>query len=161
VAVETVRALSDDIRSRLAEQVLLRVAGPRGPARHRQIFYADGERWFAEDRPIRRVHADAAMFVGGLRALLLQSLHLLVMAGVAQHSRYREDPWGRLQQTSFFLVATTFGPAQEAERAVARVRGLHRRVHGTAADGRSYAASDPHLLRWVHVAEVDSFLAAY
>jgi uncharacterized protein (DUF2236 family) len=93
--------------------------------------------------------------------LLLQSLHLLVMAGVAQHSRYREDPWGRLQQTSFFLVATTFGPAQEAERAVARVRGLHRRVHGTAADGRSYAASDPHLLRWVHVAEVDSFLAAY
>jgi uncharacterized protein (DUF2236 family) len=161
MAVEKVRGLSEDVRAWLAAQLLLRVVGPQGPARHRQIFSADGERWFAEDRPIRRVHSDAAMFVGGLRALLLQSLHPLVMAGVAQHSRYREDPWGRLQQTSFFLAVTTFGPAQEAERAVARVRGVHNRVQGTAADGRTYAASDPHLLRWVHVAEVDSFLAAY
>jgi uncharacterized protein (DUF2236 family) len=101
------------------------------------------------------------MFVGGIRALLLQSLHPLVMAGVAQHSRYREDPWGRLQRTSFFLAVTTFGPAREAERAVARVRGVHRRIHGVAPDGRRYAACDPHLLQWVHIAEVDSFLAAY
>jgi len=101
------------------------------------------------------------MFVGGLRALLLQSLHPLVMAGVAQHSDYREDPWGRLQRTSFFLAVTTFGPASEAERAIARVRGVHRRIRGTTADGHAYAADDPHLLRWVHLAEVDSFLAAY
>jgi uncharacterized protein (DUF2236 family) len=101
------------------------------------------------------------MFVGGLRALLLQSLHPLAMAGVADHSDYRGDPWGRLQRTSTFLAVTTFGPAADAARAIDKVRGIHRRVHGTAADGRPYEASDPHLLEWVHIAEVDSFLLAH
>lgn len=101
------------------------------------------------------------MFVGGLRALLLQSLHPLAMAGVAGHSNYRSDPWGRLHRTADFLAATTYGPTDQAERAVARVRTVHRRVAGVALDGREYSASDPHLLRWVHVAEVDSFLAAH
>ena len=101
------------------------------------------------------------MFVGGLRALLLQSLHPLAMAGVAEHSDYRGDPWGRLQRTSTFLAVTTFGPAADAQRAVDRVRGIHQRVHGIAPDGRPYHASDPHLLEWVHVAEVDSFLLAH
>src|SRR5690606_6725527 len=99
-------------------------------------------------------------FVGGLRALLLQSLHPLAMAGVAEHSDYRSDPWRRLQRTADFLAATTYGPATEAERAITRVRNVHERVVGVARDGRAYAANDPHLLRWVHVAEVDSFLAA-
>ncbi len=67
----------------------------------------------------------------------------LVMAGVAQHSDYRDDPWGRLQRTSFFVAVTTFGPAHEAERAIARVRAVHRRVCGTTADGRAYAAKRP------------------
>jgi uncharacterized protein (DUF2236 family) len=101
------------------------------------------------------------MFVGGLRGLLLQLLHPLVMTAVEHHSQYREDPWGRLQRSSFFVAVTTFGPADQAERAVARVHRVHARVHGTTGDGRAYTASDPHLLRWVHVAEVDSFLAAY
>jgi uncharacterized protein (DUF2236 family) len=101
------------------------------------------------------------MFVGGLRALLLQSLHPLAMAGVAGHSDYRGDPWGRLQRTSTFLAVTTFGPAADAQRAVDRVRGIHRRVHGVAPDGTAYDASDPHLLEWVHIAEVDSFLLAH
>ncbi len=150
-----------ELRDWLGGQVLRRVAGPEGAARRERIFSAEGERWFADDRPIRRVHGDASMFVGGLRALLLQSLHPLAIAGVAQHSDYRHDPWGRLQRTSFFLAATTFGPAQEAERAVARVGAAHRRVRGVAPDGRPYDASDPRLMRWVHVAEIDSFLAAY
>jgi uncharacterized protein (DUF2236 family) len=120
-----------------------------------------GERWFAENRPIRTVHGDSAMFIGGLRALLLQSLHPLAMAGVAGHSGYRGDPWGRLQRTSYFLAVTTFGLASDAEATVARVKGIHRRVHGVAPDGRPYAASDPHLLKWVHVAEVDSFLTTH
>ena len=138
-----------------------RVAGSQRAERRERIFDGEGERWFADDRPIRRVHSDTAMFVGGLRALLLQSLHPLAMAGVAQHSDYRADPWGRLQRTSFFLAVTTFGPADEAERAVAQVQRIHRHVRGVAPDGRSYDASDPHLLGWVHVAEVDSFLAAF
>src|SRR5690349_14140808 len=108
------------LRSRLGSELFQRVAGPDGAQRNAEINAA-GNRWFGEDRPIRRVHGDAAMFVGGLRALLLQSLHPLAMAGVAQHSDFRHDPWGRLQRTSYFLAVTTFGPEQEAERAVARV----------------------------------------
>ena len=150
-----------DLRARLGQLVFERVAGADGPQKREQIHFSDGARWFAEDRPIRRVHADSSMFVGGLRALLLQSLHPLAMAGVAGHSGYRGDPWGRLQRTSYFLAVTTFGPASDAEAAVARVRSVHQRVRGKAADGRPYSANDPHLLKWVHLAEVDSFLSTY
>ena len=137
------------------------MAGSDGP-RQRKVINADGgERWFAEDSPVRRVHGDSSMFVGGLRALLLHSLHPLAMAAVAEHSDYRGDPWGRLQRTSYFLAVTTYGRAQDAQQAVDRVRRIHLRVTGTARDGRPYAASDPHLLSWVHVAEVDSFLRAH
>lgn len=149
------------MRDGLGQRLFGMVAGPEGPANRARIHDTPGPRWFAEDRPIRRVHGDASMFVGGLRALLLQSLHPLAMAGVADHSDYRGDPWGRLQRTSTFLAVTTFGPADDAQRAVDKVRGIHRRVHGIAADGRPYEASDPHLLGWVHVAEVDSFLRAH
>jgi uncharacterized protein (DUF2236 family) len=149
------------VRKNLGRSLFGMVAGPDGPANRARIHHTPGPRWFSEDRPIRRVHADASMFVGGLRALLLQSLHPLAMAGVAEHSDYRGDPWGRLQRTSTFLAVTTFGPADDAQRAVDRVRGIHRRVHGVAPDGRQYAASDPHLLEWVHIAEVDSFLLAH
>jgi uncharacterized protein (DUF2236 family) len=150
-----------NVRDGLGQRLFGLVAGPDGPANRARIHETPGPRWFAEDRPVRRVHGDASMFVGGLRALLLQSLHPLAMAGVADHSDYRGDPWGRLQRTSTFLAVTTFGPADDAQRAVDKVRGIHRRVHGTAADGRPYEASDPHLLEWVHIAEVDSFLLAH
>lgn len=101
------------------------------------------------------------MFVGGVRALLLQSLHPLAMAGVAAHSGYKGDPWGRLQRTSHFLGVTTFGTAEDASTMVRRVRAVHKSVVGATAEGQAYAASDPHLLGWVHVAEIDSFLAAH
>ena len=149
------------VRDALGSSLFEMIAGPDGPKQRARIHHTPGPRWFSEDRPIRRVHADASMFVGGLRALLLQSLHPLAMFGVAQHSNYRGDPWGRLQRTSTFLAETTFGSATDAQRAVDRVRGIHRRVHGIAADGRPYAATDPHLLEWVHVAEADSFLRAH
>jgi uncharacterized protein (DUF2236 family) len=101
------------------------------------------------------------MFIGGLRALLLQTLHPLAMAGVAQHSDYKNDPWGRLQRTADFLAATTFGPADEAQRIIDRILHVHSFVVGQASDGRPYSANDPHLLRWVHVVEVDSFLTSH
>src|SRR5579863_7071655 len=125
------------------------------------IHQAPGERWFAADRPIRQVNGDTSMYIGGIRALLLQSLHPLAMAAVAEHSDYRGDPWGRLQRTSYFLALTTFGRTDDARQAIARVRAIHQRVTGTAPDGRPYAASDPHLLTWVHIAEADSFLRAH
>jgi uncharacterized protein (DUF2236 family) len=149
------------VRRTLGRSLFGLVAGPDGPTNRAQIHETPGPRWFDDDRPIRRVHADASMFVGGLRALLLQSLHPMAMAGVAEHSDYRGDPWGRLQRTSTFLAVTTYGPAADAQRAVDRVRGIHQRVHGIAPDGRPYRASDPHLLEWVHIAEVDSFLLAH
>jgi uncharacterized protein (DUF2236 family) len=150
-----------DLRRTIASAIRSRVAGPSGREVVQEIAAARGERWFSAERPIWAVHTDVAMFVGGLRALLLQSLHPLAMAGVAGHSDFRDDPWGRLQRTAEFLTRTTFGTAEQAEQAVARVRAVHDRVVGTAPDGRPYAANDPHLLGWVHVAEVDSFLAAH
>ncbi len=149
------------LRRELGGRIFARVAGPEGPRRRERIHGAEGPRWFAEDSAIRQVHGDAAMFVGGIRALLLQSLHPLAMAGVMDHSGFEGDPWGRLQRTSHFLAVTTFGTARDAERMVEVVRNVHESVVGTAPDGRPYAASDPHLLRWVHVAEIDSFLAAH
>lgn len=153
----------DELRTWVAARVRAGVIGApeHAEARRAELFDADGDRWFTPDSAICRVHGDSSMFVGGLRALLLQSLHPLAMAGVAEHSDYRADPWGRLQRTADFLAATTYGPASEAERAVARVRAVHQRVVGVAPDGRPYAANDPHLLRWVHLAEIDSFLAAH
>jgi uncharacterized protein (DUF2236 family) len=107
------------------------------------------------------VHSDAAMFVGGIAALLIQSLHPLAMAGVAGHSGFKGDPWGRLQRTSDFIAVTTYAPITTAEQVIAGVRTVHETVTGTAPDGRAYAASDPDLLAWVHAAEAWSFLTAY
>ncbi|MBM9504427.1 DUF2236 domain-containing protein [Streptomyces sp. KK5PA1] len=149
------------VRDRLGAQLFARVAGPGGPARRARIHGAPGPRWFEADRPIRVVHGDASMFIGGLRALLLQSLHPLAMAAVAAHSGYRGDPWGRLQRTTAFLATTTFGTAEDAQHAVDQVRAVHERVRGTTAQGVPYHASDPHLLAWVHAAETDSFLRAH
>ncbi len=148
-------------RSRLAQALRQRVAGEDAQSRAALIWGTPGPRWFAPEDEVWRVHADASMFVGGIRALLLQSLHPLAMAGVAGHSGYKSDPWGRLQRTSFYLASTTFGTIEHAESVIETVRTIHQRVRGRAPDGRSYAASDPHLLGWVHVAEVDSFLTAY
>ncbi len=149
------------VRSRIATGLFEKVAGNEGPNRRERIATRSGPRWFDDDRPIRRVHGDASMFVGGLRALMLQSLHPLAMAGVTAHSGYRGDPWGRLQRTSYFLAVTTFGAADDAQAAIDRVRSVHQRVQGITPDGRPYSAGDPHLLSWVHLAEIDSFLRAH
>ncbi len=95
-----------------------------------------------------------------MSALLLQTLHPLAMAGVAEHSSYQEDPLGRLRRTAAFVGTTTFGTVAEAEAAVAQVQRVHRRVKGIAPDGRDYSAEDPELVTFIHVAEVSSFLAS-
>ena len=151
----------ESVRRAIADTLRDRVVGDNAEEKREAIMAASGPRWFSPDRPIHTVHTDASMFIGGMRALLLQSLHPLAMTGVAQHSDYKADPWGRLQRTADFLATTSFGPAEIAEQTIARIRKVHSFVHGTASDGRPYSASDPHLLRWVHVAEVDSFIAAH
>jgi uncharacterized protein (DUF2236 family) len=159
--VDAARPLHDRLRRDVAVALRDRVAGRDNAAKAALIWDKPGDRWFAQSDPIWAVHADAAMFVAGIRALLLQSLHPLAMAGVAGHSGYEGDPWGRLQRTSTFLATTTFGTIEDAEAIIERIRDIHERVRGRAPDGRPYAASDPHLLRWVHVAEADSFLRAH
>lgn len=109
-----------------------------------------------------RVHAHPVMIVGGLRALLIQSLHPHAMAGVAQHSDYRGDPLRRLRQTARYVATVTYGDTAQAREAGARVRRVHRRVHGIdPVTGTRYSAEDPETLLWVHCVEVHSFLAAY
>jgi uncharacterized protein (DUF2236 family) len=108
-----------------------------------------------------QVIGDIATFVGGLRALLVQAAHPEVVAGVFDHSQYREDPLGRLSRTSSYVTATAFGAMPEVERAIRIVRGAHRPVSGTSHRGMPYAADTPELAAWVHNALTDSFLTAY
>lgn len=149
------------LRRQLGESVRSRVAGPDAQMARSRIWDTPGPRWFTPDDAIWRVHADASMFPGGIAALLLQSLHPLAMAGVAGHSGFRADPWGRLARTSSYLATTTYGTIEHAQEAIDTVRGIHERVRGRAPDGRPYNASDPNLLRWVHIAEVWCFLTAH
>ncbi|MEK1904246.1 MAG: oxygenase MpaB family protein [Pseudomonas sp.] len=117
---------------------------------------------FGPDSVCWRVHGDfTSMMVGGISALLLQALHPLALAGVWDHSNFREDLIGRLRRTGQFISGTTFGSRRDADWLIDKVRTIHLQVVGTAPDGRPYAASDPALLTWVHVAEVSSFLAAH
>jgi uncharacterized protein (DUF2236 family) len=109
-----------------------------------------------------RVHGHPTMLIGGLRSLLVQALNPLAMAGVAQHSNYKENPWGRLMRTTDYVMTTTYGDTAAAHEAVAKVQAIHERVNGVdEVTGLPYSANDPDLLLWVHCAEVDSFLAAY
>ena len=118
---------------------------------------------FAPDSVTWRVHGSPAVsLVGGLRSLVIQALHPLAMAGVAQHSDYRRRPLKRLQRTAEYVAVTTFGSTEEAERAAAVVRHVHRKVVGIdPVTGRPYSASDPETALWVHCVEIHSFLAAY
>lgn len=109
-----------------------------------------------------QVHGDfTAMMIGGVSALLLQMLHPAALAGVWDHSGFRDDMNGRLRRTARFIAATTYGSTEAAEAMIARVRRVHGYVHGTLPDGTTYRADDPVLLTWVHVAEARSFLAAH
>ncbi len=108
-----------------------------------------------------RVSTDPASPIAGLRSLMIQALHPLAMAGVDQHSDWRQDPVGRLAATSTYVTTISFGERGAAERSAARVRRIHEHVRGTdPVTGRGYAASDPALLLWVHAALVDSGIAA-
>ncbi len=118
--------------------------------------------WFGPDSVAWRVHADfVAMMTGGMGALLLQALHPLALAAVWDYSDFRDDLRGRLHRTALFIATTTYGPTAAAQAMVDRVRAIHAKVRGTAPDGRAYSADDPHLLSFIHAAEVYSFVTAY
>lgn len=111
------------------------------------------------------VHRDFATLVGGIRALLLQAMHPGALGGVTQHSRYEEDPLGRLSGTIRWLTVTTFGSLEAVAGEANRVNRMHEKVSGNYLDkfgeSKSYRASDENLLLWVHIAFMDSFLRSH
>lgn len=117
---------------------------------------------YGPDSVIWRVHGDfSSMLCGGISALLMQMLHPLALAGVWDHSTFRSDMMGRLRRTSQFIAVTTFGNTVDAQTLIERVKRIHLQVTGVDAQGVEYAASDPRLLTWVHVAETSRFLASH
>ncbi len=107
-----------------------------------------------------RLHADPVFMVSGLRALLLQALHPVAAFGVAEHSSFREDVWGRFTRTAEYVAVTTFGSTTEALTMGSRVQALHSTMGGVEpSSGRAYRVDDPDLLAWVHNCLVDSTLA--
>jgi uncharacterized protein (DUF2236 family) len=130
-----------------------------------QVAQGDDAGLFAPTDAPWVVHGDLATLIGGIRALLVQALHPGSLAGVSQHSRYEQDPLGRLAGTTKWLTITTFGSCSAIENEAARVNRMHARVQGEYADAagqlHTYRATDQDLLLWVHVAFTDSFLAAH
>jgi len=114
------------------------------------------------DGVARLVNGDlASMLVGGIASLFVQMIHPYAMAGVAQHSRYQHDPFGRMLQTANFIGFTTYGDQSTAHAAIQRVLAVHEGVRGNADDGTPYYANDPRLLLWVHCAEIAMFLHGF
>jgi len=138
----------DMTHTRQRPEVFLQPAGDPG------LLGPDSSAW--------KVHAHfLAMMVGGIASLIVQALHPRALAGVWDHSSFRDDLGARLGRTAFFIAATTYGGRSMAEHAMERVQRIHRQVHGVDAQGQAYRADDPHLLAWVHLAECTSFMRAY
>jgi len=108
----------------------------------------DPRGFFSPETIAWKIHSDPAMAIGGIRALLQQALHPDAMDGVAKNSNFREDAWGRLQRTGDYVSTITFGSRDEADALSARVQKIHTAL----------GLDDPHLLLWVHMSMVDSFL---
>jgi len=109
-----------------------------------------------------KVHADfISMMIGGISSLILQALHPQALAGVWDHSSFREDLKGRLGRTAFFIAATTYGSTEMADKIINKVNQIHTKIKGFDEFGKPYSASDPHLLAWVHLTETHSFMQSF
>jgi uncharacterized protein (DUF2236 family) len=107
-----------------------------------------------------KVHEEPILLVAGLRSLYLQALHPRAMAGVAQNSDFKTDPWGRLVRTSTYVATTIYGTTAQAEAAGRRLRRMHARMYADDPfTGERFRVDEPALLRWVHVTEVESFVS--
>jgi len=148
------------IKQLIIQQVRSIVNSGKSPT---EFLYPPGDPGlFGPDSVVWKVHGDfMSMMIGGISSLILQALHPLALAGVWDHSSFREDLKGRLGRTAFFIAATTYGNTDMATRAISRVRKIHDSLQGVHPDGRVYRVSDPHLLYWVHLTEAYSFLNAH
>jgi uncharacterized protein (DUF2236 family) len=126
----------------------------------------DDEGYFGEHSAVWAVNGSNPTLVGGVRALLMQALHPGAMAGVAEHSRYHDDPLGRLSGTVRWVVVTTFGSTEVVGREMSRVSRMHKKVSGSYQPqpdqpAKAYSAGDADLLAWVHLVFTESFLSAH
>jgi uncharacterized protein (DUF2236 family) len=147
----------DRLRRTIVSRTVGLFAHADDPMAHTMDYLGDPG-LFGPDSISWEVMGDVSGFIGGIRALLIQAAHPEVVAGVADHSRYREDPLGRLSRTSAYVTATSYGAMPEVEQAVRIVRAAHRRVKGVSHRGIPYQADDPPLAAWVHNSLTDSFL---
>ncbi|HKY52448.1 MAG TPA: oxygenase MpaB family protein [Candidatus Limnocylindria bacterium] len=115
----------------------------------------------ARDSVARRLNRELFVALGSTAAVLLQIAHPLVAAGVDQHSDFRRDPFGRFHRTANTSLDAVFGDTKRALRALRRIDARHVAVRGSAKDGRSYRAQDPHLLLWVQATLVLTSLRWY
>lgn len=123
---------------------------------------SSAEGLFGPDSVTWQVDREIAVLLGsGARALLMQVAHPLVAAAVAEHSRYRSDPIGRLRETLDVIYGFAFAETDRALDLVSSVTRRHTAVSGHAPDGRAYSALDPELLLWVYATLIDSSLLAY
>lgn len=124
------------------------------PAGDRGLFGPESIAW--------KIHDDfISMMIGGISSLILQALHPQALAGVWDHSSFREDLKGRLGRTAFFIAATTYGPKGMADSVIDRVNQIHQKVSGFDEFNQPYRADDPELLAWVHLTETRSFIHSY
>mgnify|MGYP000614971316 FL=1 len=124
------------------------------PVGDRGLFGPESVAW--------KVHADfISMMIGGISSLVLQALHPKALAGVWDHSSFRQDLKGRLGRTAFFIAATTYGSHDMANKAINRVNLIHQKVTGLDEFNQPYRADDPELLAWVHLTEARSFMYSY
>ena len=130
-----------------------------------QMLEGNDEGFFGPESAVWEVHGCVSTIVGGVRALLLQAAHPAALAGVSEHSRYQEDPLGRLAGTTKWLTITSFGAKEFIEKEAARVNAMHSKVTGSyiGKDGtkHDYAAKAEEYLLWVHCAFTDAFLKSY
>lgn len=108
------------------------------------------------------IDRELVVLAGGSCALLLQAAHPVVAAGVAEHSTYATDPFGRLMRTLTSSFDVVFGTRSRAEATIQRVNRIHAAVRGQLpGDGARYSALDPEPLLWVHATLVDTALRVY
>lgn len=148
------------IKSFIAKQIRSVVGSGRPPTDY--LYPAHDPGLFGPNSMMWEIHRDfVSMMIGGISSLILQAQHPGALAGVWDHSTFRQDLRGRLKRTAYFIAATTYGGTEMATTAIKRVKAIHDHLHGVLPDGRPYRVSDPHLLYWVHLTETASFLKSY
>jgi uncharacterized protein (DUF2236 family) len=138
----------------------LTMMAPLAQAYERSVSESPSDAGFFGPRSVVwRVHRDRSFPLAAMRSLMVQALHPLAMAGVAEHSDWKRDPFGRLAATGGYVLTVTYGDTVAANAAAARVRAVHAHVRGTdSVTGLAYSAQDPDLLLWVHAGMVDSIV---